>query len=109
MKSKHHKPKIAHTYIKIVTENLESDTPKYEDKAIKVALLSCASHWARYRDWSLFDVLIMKLPQGTWRYRALDFKEYVISMKPEIVKKRFDEIRKELKRLSNIAGYNGRS
>lgn len=103
------KSKRVKTNIKIVAENLKSDTPKYEDKAIKEALLSCASHYARYRDWSLFDALIRKLPQGTWKYRAVNFKEFVISMKPEIVKERFDEIRKELKRLSNIAGYNGRS
>lgn len=91
--------------IKNVDNNLEVDNPKFEDKAIKEALIACARQYALYSDTSGFDKLILTLPDGTWKNRTYDLKEFVKEKKPKWVRENFKLVREELYSISATPRY----
>ena len=99
------KPNALKSAITNVSNNLAVDNPKFEDKAIKEALIACARQYALYFDTSGFDKLISTLPNGTWKNRTHDLKEYVKGKKPKWVRENFKLVRDKLNSLSATPGY----
>lgn len=89
----------------LVRKNLSGDTPKYQDKAIKQALLNCASQYALHGNKTSFKRLSDKLPNGIWKNRLVDFSEYVLSHDRKWVRANGSQVHEKLESISKIVGY----